>query len=175
MIHYKDGKGMASQLAAAGLRTSFLNPSDCIAVMQGCIGYGLCSCAFLRWRFSVCFILLLFVLQVKLQLHVFVVGYLVSGSCSCCVYSTFLRVCWHEFMHVDGCVRACVRVCVCVCVCVCVQSEACKCCCMRWAQVLTLDPVNDNGGQSHDALILNLIALSSSLSVRKALSLMTFF
>ena len=39
MIHFQDGKSLASQLAHAGYRTSFLNPSDCIAVMQGCIGY----------------------------------------------------------------------------------------------------------------------------------------
>ena len=31
---------MSSQLASQGYKTSFLNPSDCIAVMQGCIGYG---------------------------------------------------------------------------------------------------------------------------------------
>lgn len=30
---------MASQLASRGYRTSFLNPSDCIAVIQGCLGY----------------------------------------------------------------------------------------------------------------------------------------
>ena len=39
MLHFQDGKSIASQLASAGYRTSFLNPSDCIAVMQGCIGY----------------------------------------------------------------------------------------------------------------------------------------
>ena len=39
MLHKKDGKAMATMLAHEGYRTSFLNPSDCIAVMQGCIGY----------------------------------------------------------------------------------------------------------------------------------------
>eukprot|EP00667_Euglena_gracilis_P007457 EG_transcript_7535 len=37
VIHSKDGKALASRLAHEGYRTSFLNPSDCIAVMQGCI------------------------------------------------------------------------------------------------------------------------------------------
>eukprot|EP00668_Euglena_longa_P001367 GGOE01001620.1.p1 GENE.GGOE01001620.1~~GGOE01001620.1.p1 ORF type:complete len:1871 (-),score=629.58 GGOE01001620.1:50-5662(-) len=39
VIHNKDGKALASRLAHEGHRTSFLNPSDCIAVMQGCVGY----------------------------------------------------------------------------------------------------------------------------------------
>eukprot|EP00667_Euglena_gracilis_P007109 EG_transcript_7172 len=39
VLHSKDGKALASRLAHEGYRTSFLNPSDCIAVMQGCVGY----------------------------------------------------------------------------------------------------------------------------------------
>ena len=39
MIHRKNGKYLAQQLAKAGLKTGLLNPSDCIAMLQGRMGY----------------------------------------------------------------------------------------------------------------------------------------
>eukprot|EP00668_Euglena_longa_P000955 GGOE01001146.1.p1 GENE.GGOE01001146.1~~GGOE01001146.1.p1 ORF type:complete len:763 (+),score=144.16 GGOE01001146.1:330-2291(+) len=39
VLHTKNGKFLASELARAGYRTCCLNPSDCIAMMSGCMGY----------------------------------------------------------------------------------------------------------------------------------------
>jgi len=39
VLHTKNGKFLASELARAGYRTCCLNPSDCIAMISGCMGY----------------------------------------------------------------------------------------------------------------------------------------
>ena len=39
MLHGKNGKYLAQQLAATGLTLGLLNPSDCIAMLQGRMGY----------------------------------------------------------------------------------------------------------------------------------------
>eukprot|EP01010_Urceolus_cornutus_P004952 NODE_82_length_2547_cov_290.341473_g63_i0.p1 GENE.NODE_82_length_2547_cov_290.341473_g63_i0~~NODE_82_length_2547_cov_290.341473_g63_i0.p1 ORF type:complete len:764 (+),score=160.34 NODE_82_length_2547_cov_290.341473_g63_i0:70-2361(+) len=39
VLHPKNGKFLAIELARNGLRTCVLNPSDCISLMAGCLGY----------------------------------------------------------------------------------------------------------------------------------------
>ena len=39
VLHTKNGKFLATELARAGYSTCCLNPSDCIAMMNGCMGY----------------------------------------------------------------------------------------------------------------------------------------